>query len=95
MTITNVGKKAKSRLLDYKKDQEDDLSIQQMRKEANERKEYLQKKLRDAASKERIQHLKESAKDIKSVKNVKLEQNLRKEINSVMTTLKKVNKVAF
>ena len=92
--ITEVGKKAKSRLFDYKASEPTIKSktVQQMKKEAEQVKEELKRKARETASKE--QHMNKKERQALS-RDLKAEKSLRNEMHSAMKSLCQIQQIAL
>jgi hypothetical protein len=93
--ITEVGKKAKSRLFDYKASEATIKSktVQQMKKEAEQVKEELKRKARrETASKE--QHMNKKERQALS-RDLKAEKSLRNEMHSAMKSLCQIQQIAL
>ena len=111
LNITEVGKKAKSRLFSYEeahtqktqemKEKQHDAqkkSLQQVRKAAYERREKIEKDIQEQVRKEKLAALKKakSRKEQSEIEQeLRLEANLRKEIGSTFKMLNEASGIAF
>ena len=95
--ITEVGKKAKSRLFDYKETETTIKSktLHQMKKEAEEVKEKLKQKAREAVVKERKEQQVSNAERKAMTADLKAEKNLRKEMHSAMKSMVQIQQIAL
>lgn len=69
--------------------------MHQLRKAANERRDEIQKKIRNGDSKDRKEHFKTKEDKAEYVKELKVEKGIRNEIGTIMKSLNEVSKIAF
>lgn len=112
-SITSVGKKAKSRLFDYESDQHSNkeylakqeakheqlkqMSVQELRTAAAEKKKALKDHLRESLSRERVATLKSQSMADRSaaVHQIKAEHRMRQEIQNVNKSMMNAMSLAF